>query len=327
MPDAPLVPAADADGSTLAARLLAGDRLALGRAISLVENRPREAILLLERLHARIGRAVRIGLTGPPGVGKSTLIAALAQRLRAEKKTVGIIAVDPTSPFTGGALLGDRIRMTEVAADPGVFVRSMATRGTLGGLARSTFLAVDLLDAFGMDWILVETVGVGQSEIDVTRGTDLTVVVLSPESGDTIQTMKSGLLESADCLAINKADRPGAEALAADLEQSLHLSIRSANPPPIVRCQARDGTGVDAVREAIGTVLAGISAGDGLAARRAHAWEAKVSAILRSQIVETCIESPQARSRIHSSVTASLTRGASPYAGIETLFGELLRRP
>ncbi|MBI3097540.1 MAG: methylmalonyl Co-A mutase-associated GTPase MeaB [Planctomycetes bacterium] len=327
MADAPLVPSPDADSAALTPRLLAGDRLALGRAITLVENRPDQAVLLLERLHERLGHAVRIGFTGPPGVGKSTLIAALAQRLRSEKKTVGVIAVDPTSPFTGGALLGDRIRMTEVAADPEVFVRSMATRGNLGGLARATFLAVDLLDAFGKDWVLVETVGVGQSEIDVTRGTDLTVVVLSPESGDTIQTMKSGLLESADCVAINKADRPGADALAADLEQSYHLSVRSANPPPIVRCQARDGTGVDAVREAIDSVLSRISSTNGLASRRALAWEAKIAAILRSQIVESCLESPGARSRIRSSVTASLARGASPYAGIEGLLDELLQRP
>src|SRR5690606_10817327 len=209
------------------ARLLeefgAGKRPALARAISIVENGRPAAQALLNALHARLGRARRIGITGPPGAGKSTLVAALVAALRARGETVGVVAVDPTSPFTGGALLGDRIRMGEVTLDPGVFIRSMATRGSLGGLALATKEVADVLDAFGFDHVLVETVGVGQSELDIAAAADTTIVVLVPESGDSIQAMKAGLMEIADLFVINKADRPGAERLAREVEMMLHL--------------------------------------------------------------------------------------------------------
>ena len=198
---------------------------ALARAVSIVENHRPGFDRVLAALHGRLGHARRIGLTGPPGAGKSTMTTQLARYYRERGLTVGIIAVDPTSPFTGGALLGDRIRMESVALDPGVFIRSMATRGNLGGLAAATREVCDVLDAFGFDRILVETVGVGQSELDIARTTDTSLVVLVPESGDSIQTLKAGLMEIADVFCVNKSDRPGADRLRNELELMLGLRM------------------------------------------------------------------------------------------------------
>jgi LAO/AO transport system kinase len=201
----------------------AGNVAALARAVSVVENHRAGFDRLLAALHPRTGRGRRIGLTGPPGAGKSTLATRLAAAYRAAGLRVGVLAVDPTSPFTGGALLGDRIRMESVALDPGVFIRSMATRGSLGGLAAATREVADVLDAFGVERILIETVGVGQSELDIARTADTSVVMLVPESGDSIQTLKAGLMEIADVFVVNKADRPGADRLRHELEVMLGL--------------------------------------------------------------------------------------------------------
>jgi LAO/AO transport system kinase len=200
---------------------------ALARAVSIVENHRAGFESILATLHPKLGHAWRVGLTGPPGAGKSTLTMRLTKLYREAGKRVGIIAVDPTSPFTGGALLGDRIRMEAVALDPGVYIRSMATRGSLGGLASATREVADVLDAFGLDIILIETVGVGQTELDIARTADTSVVVLVPESGDSIQTLKAGLMEIADVYVVNKADRPGADRLSNELE--LMLGLRSGH--------------------------------------------------------------------------------------------------
>jgi LAO/AO transport system kinase len=208
-------------------RLLADFELrrssALARAVSIVENQRDGTDEILGALHPKLGHARRIGITGPPGAGKSTITALVTRKFRDQGLTVGILAVDPTSPFTGGALLGDRVRMESVSLDDGVFIRSMATRGSLGGLAASTREVSDVLDGFGFDRVIIETVGVGQSELDVARTADSTVVALVPESGDSIQTLKAGVMEIADVFVINKSDRPGADRLRNDVELMLGL--------------------------------------------------------------------------------------------------------
>jgi LAO/AO transport system kinase len=238
---------------SIADRLLQGERSAVARLISWAENSDERFPDALAQIYSRVGRAWRVGITGPPGAGKSTLVNELALLLREQQRTVGILAVDPSSPFSGGALLGDRIRMEDRTLDEGVFIRSMASRGSHGGIARATVDAGDVLDAFGFDDLLIETVGVGQAEYDVMSATDTVVVVLCPGAGDGIQAMKSGLLEVADVLVVNKAELPGAERLAGDLEEAVHLRTAGKREwtPPIVCCSAGTGKDVEAVLEAV----------------------------------------------------------------------------
>jgi LAO/AO transport system kinase len=224
------VPSGNVIDAELLRRFRSGDRGALARAISVIENLRPGFDAFLHEIHADLGHAHRVGITGPPGSGKSTLTSQVTLRYRAREERVGIVAVDPTSPFTGGALLGDRIRMNNVSLDAGVFIRSMATRGSLGGLAMTSKEVADLLDAFGFDRVLTETVGVGQAELDIAETADTTVVVLVPEAGDSIQAMKAGLMEIADIFVINKSDRPGADRLAQELAVMLHLRLGGAGP-------------------------------------------------------------------------------------------------
>jgi LAO/AO transport system kinase len=232
-------------------RMLAGDRRALARLMTLIENRHPETVEVLSAIHERCGRAMVIGITGPPGAGKSTLVSCLLSEFRERGKTVGVVAIDPSSPFTGGSVLGDRIRMQKHFLDEGVFIRSLSTRGTHGGLARATRHMVRLLDAFGKDVIVIETVGVGQTELDVMRLADTTVVVLVPEAGDTVQTMKAGLLEIADVFVVNKADREGANRIKTELDMMLHLRPASDWSVPVLLTQADQGKGVPELLDAL----------------------------------------------------------------------------
>jgi LAO/AO transport system kinase len=239
------------DTAALVDRARRGDRVATARLISLVETGGASARAVAAATAPHTGRAWTVGITGAPGAGKSTLTDGLVHHLRAVDLDVGVLAVDPTSPFSGGAILGDRVRMQDHAVDPGVFIRSMATRGHLGGLALATPQAVRVLDAVGKEWIVIETVGVGQVEVEIAGHADSTVVVVNPRWGDAVQAAKAGLLEIADVFVVNKADRPGAGETVSDLEGMLELSGELAWRPPVLRTVATDGTGVAEVRDAL----------------------------------------------------------------------------
>jgi LAO/AO transport system kinase len=234
-------------------KILAGERRAVARAISIVENNNSSTAELIKSIHTSTGKAYRIGLTGPPGAGKSTITNQLTKYFRKNGKKIGIIAVDPTSPFTGGALLGDRVRMSEIGTDPGVFIRSMATRGNIGGLSKKAIDAADVLDAAGYEVIIFETVGVGQSELDIANAADTTVVVLVPESGDSIQAMKAGLMEIADFFVLNKSDRPGSEQAITALKTILMMKNISHDAwfPEIVKSVASENKGIEEIAQTI----------------------------------------------------------------------------
>ena len=272
--------------SALVDRLRQGDTRALARAISLVENDAPEAPALLSACFPHTGSALRIGITGAPGAGKSTLVDRLAQHFRHADRTVGLIAVDPTSPFTGGALLGDRIRLREHASDPGFYARSMATRGSLGGLALATADAALVLEASGKDVLLIETVGVGQDEIEIARLADITLVVLVPGMGDDVQSLKAGVMEIADIFVVNKSDREGADRVEQEIRglQSL-VSNHPERIPPVVRTIATTGEGIDALAAAIEEMQQWLNQDRRLAARRTRHWQRRLDAMLRSELM------------------------------------------
>jgi len=277
----------NANDSALISALRSGDARALARAISAVENRARGWSDLLKALFPYTGRARVLGLTGAPGAGKSTLVDQLARVYRRQDKTVGIIAVDPTSPYTGGAILGDRIRMQEHFSDPGIYIRSMATRGSLGGLARTTADAASVLDASGRDVILVETVGVGQDEVDIVRLADITVVILVPGMGDDVQSIKAGIMEIADIFVINKSDRDGAERVEREIRALQSLAVRQDGwTPPIVKTVASEGKGVDELASAIAEYEAYLQKESRALKKSVENWQERLVEMLRDAMLE-----------------------------------------
>ena len=266
--------------------LLRGDRKTVARAISSIENGDGSADDILSSIYRHTGKAYRVGITGPPGAGKSTLTNKLAQWYRKQNVRVGILAVDPTSPFTGGALLGDRIRMTDVELDDGVFIRSMASRGSLGGLSKKTREAADVLDASGVEIILLETVGVGQSELDIAGAADTTVVVLVPESGDGIQAMKAGLMEIADFFVLNKADRPGAEQAVMSIKMILGFRPHDETTwlPDVLKTVGNEGKGVQEVGEMIARHRSHLEQSGRLNARRTQRMKNRIEEIVQDRM-------------------------------------------
>ncbi len=272
-------------------RLRSGDPRALARAISTVENRRADSSGLLKALFPHTGHARILGLTGAPGAGKSTLVDQLAKHYRKENQTIGIIAVDPTSPYTGGAILGDRIRMQDHYSDPGIFIRSMATRGSLGGLARTTADVTTVLDASGRDLILIETVGVGQDEVDIVRLADITIVILVPGMGDDVQTIKAGIMEIADIFVINKSDREGAERVEREIRAMQSLEMRKDGwTPPVVKTVASEGTGTQELAATIADYEAYLKKDDLLLQKNVGNWRERLVEMLRDAMLERARE-------------------------------------
>jgi LAO/AO transport system kinase len=297
-------------------RIRGGDLRALARAATVVENHTPHAIALLKELFPHTGKAAVIGITGSPGAGKSTLVDQFARVLRAQSKQVGIIAVDPTSPFTGGAILGDRIRMQEHHGDPGVFIRSMATRGWLGGLSRATTDMAILLDAAGRDVILVETVGVGQDEVEIARLADVTIVTLVPGMGDDVQAIKAGIMEIADVFVINKADQPGADRLEREIRANLSLGMRPDFwMPPVVHTVASEGKGI---AEALDQVFRYLAERRRDAGAAAQAWKLRLREMLRDRLLERFSEEDFGEAAVEVAA-----RRKDPYTVIDEM---LLRR-
>jgi LAO/AO transport system kinase len=266
----------------------AGNPRALARAITSVENRDKQSHELLKTLFEHSGKARILGLTGSPGAGKSTLVDALAREYRLQGKTIGIVAVDPTSPFSGGAILGDRIRMSSHHSDPGIFIRSMATRGALGGLSHTTADIATVLDASGRDLVMIETVGVGQDEIDIVRLADVTIVILVPGMGDDVQSIKAGIMEIADVFVINKADRDGADRVEREIRamQSLAHPRTDNWTPPVVKTIASDGTGVPELTAAIDSYEKFLDNTELGRKRRRDNWRNRLIAMLRDELLE-----------------------------------------
>ena len=298
----------------------AGDVRAISRAITAIENRDPRAVEILRSLFPSTGQAYLTGITGAPGTGKSTLVDRLAAFYRKQQQTVGIIAVDPTSPFTGGAILGDRIRMQSHATDAGIYIRSMATRGFLGGLASATGDVALLLDAAGKQIVLIETVGVGQDEIDIVRLADCTVVVLVPGLGDDVQNMKAGLMEIADIFVLNKSDREGVDRLEQQLQAMLQIvPVRDAWKPPVVRTVASENKGIEALAAAIADFRGHFQHTREHHSKKIEHWKQRLVELLEARLLERVLGSPQGEKTLHALAQEVAERKKDPYAAVSEL--------
>jgi LAO/AO transport system kinase len=303
------------------------DRRSIARAISIVESDNSFSSEYLKAFHKNIGNAHRIGITGPPGAGKSTITNQLTKLFRNKNKKVGIIAVDPTSPFTGGALLGDRVRMTDIGMDDGVFIRSMATRGSLGGLSKKAIDAADILDASGFDIIILETVGVGQSELDIAQAADITIVVLVPESGDSVQAMKAGLMEIADFFVMNKSDRPGSQQAYTALQTILMIKEHDENSwvPIIIKTTASENKGINEIANEIERHKNFMIKNKIFLSRREHQAKIRIKEIVEQKL-KVELWSQSGENSLNSSLDKVVLGDLSPYQIAEEIIKEFKNR-
>jgi len=304
----------------LVTALRKGDKRAAARLISMIEDDEPEAREVLRRIYRHTGKAHIVGFTGPPGAGKSSLISRLIKEFRARERTVGVVAVDPTSPFTGGAILGDRVRMTDASQDPDVFIRSMATRGHPGGLALATFDAVKVLEAFGSDLVMVETVGAGQSEVEIAKRAHTTVVVEMPASGDAVQILKAGILEIGDVYVVNKADLDGADGMVANLEQVIPERSKGWRPP-VLRTIASEGTGVKDVADALAEHRRYLQTSGDWAVRERLRAETELRGALAEAALRRLAKNPASDKRLQRMIARVVKRETD----VRTAAGELLR--
>ncbi len=310
----------------LVKELLSGSRLALARAITAVENEYDNAVEIMQAIYPHTGKARILGVTGAPGAGKSTLTDKLVKYYRGQGKRVGIVAIDPTSPFSGGAILGDRIRMNDLTLDEGVFIRSMGTRGSLGGLSKKTTDAVKLMDAFGMDLILVETVGVGQSEVDIVKNADTTLIVLVPGLGDDIQAIKAGILEIGDVFAINKADRDGCDKLNIEIEMMLDLdSKKVAWRPPIKRTIASKNEGIPELVESIEEHFEYLEDSGELETRRAARTRNEIASMVQEQVGRYVMQKITHDGEFDAMVQDVHERKTDPYSVVNSIMNKVLK--
>ena len=305
-------------------QIRAGNPRALARAITAVENRDERAHELLKGIFEHSGNARILGVTGSPGAGKSTLVDALAREYRKQGKTIGIVAVDPTSPFSGGAILGDRIRMSSHHADPGIFIRSMATRGALGGLSHTTADIATVLDASGRDLVMIETVGVGQDEIDIVRLADVTIVILVPGMGDDVQSIKAGIMEIADIFVINKADRDGADRVEREIRamQSLAHPRGDNWTPPVVKTIASDGTGVPELAKTIDSYEKFLDSTELGQKRRMENWRNRLIAMLRDELLERVLRQQMSDNDATRYASEVAEHKRDPYTLIDEIIGK-----
>lgn len=311
--------------SDLSSSVLKGDVRSIARLITLVENDSSDAIESMKKIHKHTGRAHVIGVTGVMGSGKSSLIFELAYSYRKQGKKVGVIAIDPTSPFTGGALLGDRVRMMDLSADDGVFIRSMGTHGMLGGLTSAVYDVVEILDAAGMDIILVETVGVGQAEVDIVKIADTTLVVLVPGLGDSIQTIKAGLMEIADIFVVNKADRSGVEQIVAEIEFMLDISCKTDRRIPVVKTSAKESIGISDLLDEIENHMTYLRKSKVFETKRRKRYEAELTEIIRKRLMGFIFDESKLKKKVEFLIDQISRKELDPYTAADEILGKILK--